>query len=60
MVNMEIAKFMSRFKNKMPLISFDNYFTNLNETHKFNKLKVDIIIIYLITNLGGNDLIMSV
>ena len=36
MVKMEIAKFMFRFKNKMLPISFDNYFTNFNEIHKYN------------------------
>ena len=57
MVKVEIAKFMLRFKNKMLPISFDNYFTNLSEIYKYNKLldkklKVDIIIIHLIANLG--------
>ena len=33
---MKIAKFMFRFKNKMLPISFDNYFTNLSEIHKYN------------------------
>ena len=33
---MEIAKFMFRFKNKMLLISLDNYITNLSEIHKYN------------------------
>ena len=35
-VKMKIAKFMLRFKNKTLPISFDNYFTNLNEIHKYN------------------------
>ena len=67
MVKIKIAKFSFsnfhfRFKNKMLSLSFDYYFTNLSEVHKFNprqKAKMDIIIIYLIANLGGNDLIMS-
>ena len=33
---MKIAKVMFRFKNKMLLISFDNYFTYLSEIHKYN------------------------
>ena len=33
---MEIAKFMFNFKNKMLPISFDNYFTNLNEIYKYD------------------------
>ena len=35
---MEIAKFMFKFKNKLlnSSISFDNYFTNLSEIHKYN------------------------
>ena len=36
MVKMEIAKFMFKFKNKTLLVSFDNYFTNRNEIHKYN------------------------
>ena len=36
LVKMEITKFMFRFKNKMLPISFDNYFINLSETHKYN------------------------
>ena len=43
-------------------ISLDNYFTNLVKsinTILDKKLKVDIIIIHLIANLEGNDLIMS-
>ena len=61
---MEIAKFMIRFKNKMPPISFNNCFTNLNEIHKSvaipdKKPKLNFIMIHLIANLGENDLIMS-
>ena len=62
MVKLEIAKYMFRLKNKMLAISFDNYFTNLSEIHKYiikQKLKMDIIIIHSTANLGGNDLIMS-
>ena len=36
MVKTEIAKFMFRFKNKMLFISFDYYFTNPSEIHKYN------------------------
>ena len=36
MVKMAIAIFMFRFKNKMHPTSFDNYFTNLSEIHKYN------------------------
>ena len=37
MVKMEIAKFTFRFKNKMLPISFDYYFPNLSEIHKYRK-----------------------
>ena len=36
MIKIEIAKFIFRFKNEMLPSSFDNYFTNLNEIHKYN------------------------
>ena len=52
---MNIAKFMFRFKNKMLPISFNNFFTNRKEIHKYildKKPKMDIIIIiHLIANL---------
>ena len=35
-LKMEMAEFMFRFKNKMLSISFDNYFTNPSEIHKYN------------------------
>ena len=36
MINMEIAKFMIKFYNKMLPNSFDSYFTKLNSIHSYN------------------------
>ena len=61
-VKMEIAKFMFRVKNKMLPISFDNYFTNLNEIHKYNtgqKAKSGYYHHSFKSEFGRNDLIMS-
>ena len=49
-------------KNKMLPISFDNYFTNFNETHKYStrqKVKSGYYDLHLIAIFGENDSIMS-
>ena len=35
MINMEFAKFMYKFNNKMLPESFNNYFTKLDDVHKY-------------------------
>ena len=47
-------------KTKCAIFLFGDYFTNLNEIHKYNtRQKVDIIIIHLTANYGENNLIMN-
>ena len=36
MIKMELAKFIFKFKNQMLPSSFNNYFINLNQVHKYN------------------------
>ena len=36
MIKMELAKFIFKFNNQMLPSSFNNYFINLNQVHKYN------------------------
>ena len=46
MIKMELAKFIFKFKNQMLPSSFNNYFINLNQVHKYNtKISQRILLI---------------
>ena len=47
---MEIAKFMFKFKNKVLLISLDNYFINLSEVNCILMLNFSLILVQFYSN----------
>ena len=59
MIKMELAKFIFKFKNQMLPSSFNNYFMNLNQVHKYiirQKFRNDFYQFYVGSKSGKKSL----